>query len=191
MVLVGSIGARWLSAGRQNFYFLLISPTAPVYLPSPQWRTCKCICRADIKPFCPGSIPVTLNTLRRNRSQSQHCQVAVWGKTLILRTNCLVKSKSRASSLITFLHLAAGVTLNNSPPNVSSALLTQKTHPFWLTHYRILIAFLPGHYTFLSNQSNQFFCAPSSSTCPQFITHCFQRKRWKWLNAFKRRCWKR
>ena len=113
------------------------------------------------------------------------------GKTLILRTNCLVKSKSRASSLITFLHLAAGVTLNNSPPNVSSALLTQKTHPFWLTHYRILIAFLPGHYTFLSNQSNQFFCAPSSSTCPQFITHCFQRKRWKWLNAFKRRCWKR
>ena len=75
------------------------------------------------------------------------------GKTLILRTNCLVKSKSRASSLITFLHLAAGVTLNNSPPNVSSALLTQKAHPFSLTHYRILIAFLPGQYIFLSNQT--------------------------------------
>ena len=88
VILVGSSAILVLIQGRT----ILVDRKAKLLLPPhfpklplficPRFRGHVNVCAQSIRPFCPGSIPVMLNTLRRNRSQSQHRRVAVRGQNI-------------------------------------------------------------------------------------------------------------
>ena len=88
VILVGSSAILVLIQGRT----ILVDRKAKLLLPPhfpklplficPRFRGHVNVCAHRIRPFCPGSIPVMLNTLRRNRSQSQHRRVAVRGQNI-------------------------------------------------------------------------------------------------------------
>ena len=88
VILVGSSAILVLIQGRT----ILVDRKAKLLLPPhfpklplficPRFRGHVNVCAQRIRPFCPGSIPVMLNTLRRNRSQSQHRRVAVRGQNI-------------------------------------------------------------------------------------------------------------
>ena len=88
VILVGSSAILVLIQGRT----ILVDRKAKLLLPRhfpklplficPRFRGHVNVCAHRIRPFCPGSIPVMLNTLRRNRSQSQHRRVAVRGQNI-------------------------------------------------------------------------------------------------------------